>query len=81
MEDKKKSVKFKDKDNNVFQPLIAKSRDDDISLRGGNIIVYDYNGKRVKLMDAEIWYNNDGDYVEPREYEEKGLCDEICVIS
>ena len=81
MEETKKSVKFKGKDNEVYQPLIAKSRDDDISLRGSNIMVHDYDGKKVKLINAETWYNNDGNYVEPTEYQEKGPCDEICSIS
>ena len=81
MEETKKSVKFKDKDNVVYQPLIAKSRDDDISFRGNNIMVHDYDGKKVKLINAKTWYNNDGNYVEPREYQEKGPCDEICSIS
>ena len=50
---------------------IALNRIDDIEMRGKDHKVHDYNGKVVKLSEATVWYNNDGNYVEPRSYEEK----------
>ena len=46
----------------------ALNRDDDISARGDLCKVHDYDGKIVYLKDAIIWYNNDGNYVNPRHY-------------
>jgi hypothetical protein len=37
----------------------------DIDARGGDTKVYDYDGKIVKLRYAKIWYNCEGDYIEP----------------
>ncbi len=58
---------------------IALNRIQDIQLRGANHKVHDYNGKVVKLDSATVWYNNDGNYVEPRSYEET-VCN-ICIVS
>lgn len=44
----------------------AINRDDDIGARGELCKVYDYDGNIVYLKNAKIWYNNDGNYVEPR---------------
>ena len=50
---------------------ICLSRECDIEKRGKDILVYDYNREIVKLVDAQIWYNDDGDYVQPCEYKKK----------
>ena len=51
-----------------FNETTFKDRDQDINERGKNILVYDYNGEIVTLSKAKIWYNNNGDYVEPRKF-------------
>lgn len=45
------------------------SREQDIRLRGGNYYVHDFSGQIVKLEDAEIWYDTDGNYVSPEDWE------------
>ena len=60
-----------DEDNNISNTVNvvnAINREDDISARGELCKVYDYDGKMVYLKDAQIWFNNDGNYVEPRIY-------------
>jgi hypothetical protein len=60
---------------------IALSREDDIQIRGANHMVYDYNGKIVQLKSATIWYNDDGDYIEPKSYKLSDSCDILeCLI-
>lgn len=49
--------------------LNAINRDDDIASRGELCKVHNYDGNIVCLKDAKIWYNNDGNYIEPRIYE------------
>ena len=63
-----------------YQPFknIVLNRKEDIKARGANHKVHDYNGKIVLLKAATVWYNNDGNYVEPRSYEES-ICD-ICTV-
>lgn len=58
----------KHNDDYVFNKVNAINRDDDISARGELCKVYDYDGNMVYLKDAQIWFNNDGNYVEPRIY-------------
>jgi len=53
---------------------ICLSRESDIEKRGKDILVYDYNQKIVRLIDAQTWYNYDGDYVEPCEYKQNKCC-------
>ena len=59
--------------------IIIKSRSEDIKYRGKNHLVYDYNGRIVKLESATVWYSQDGNYMEPRSYDD--ICDTICTIS
>lgn len=60
---------------------IALNRTDDIEMRGKDHKVHDYNGRVVKLSEAMVWYNNDGNYVEPRSYEEKNFFSSLsCLI-
>lgn len=60
---------------------IALNRTDDIEMRGKDHKVHDYNGRVVKLSEATVWYNNDGNYVEPRSYEENGFFSSLsCLI-
>ena len=59
---------------------ICLSRESDIEKRGKDILVYDYNREIVKLVDAQIWYNYDGDYVEPSEYKKKNCFYLFCLI-
>lgn len=49
--------------------LNAINREDDIGSRGELCKVHDFDGNIVYLKDAKIWYNNDGNYMEPRIYE------------
>jgi len=39
---------------------------DDMITRGRGCLVHDYDGHVVKLKNAKVWYNHDGDYVAPR---------------
>ena len=59
---------------------IKKSFREDISQRGGKILVYDYFGRVTMLKDVEISYNIHGIYRPPKEFipprKEKG-----CIIS
>lgn len=62
--------------------LVARSRCQDIELRGKHAIVSDYNGKPVKLANAKIWYNHDGKYVEPPDYiEHEDKYDDACCFN
>lgn len=65
-------------DKNINQ-LLSLTRESDIINRGSQHKVYDYDGKVVKLIDAKIWYSNDGNYVEPRSYNNDCLCNS-CTI-
>lgn len=49
---------------------IIKARKQDITERGENHSVYDYNGKVVKLSAATLWYDEDCKYVKPSSTEE-----------
>lgn len=53
--------------------LVPRTRVQDIELRGKNRIVSDYNGSPIKLVNAQIWYTNDGKYVEPVDYDENNV--------
>jgi len=55
------------------------TRKSDINIRGSQHKVYDYNGNIVKLIDAKVWYNCDGNYVEPYSYKNNCLYN-ICNI-
>lgn len=59
--------------------IIIKSRKEDLEFRGKEHLVYDYNGNIVKLQSAKVWYSHDGNYVEPRSYND--ICNNICTIS
>ena len=48
---------------------IAKTREEDINIRGKRHEVYDYDGHIVTLENAKVWYNNEGNYVEPITYQ------------
>ena len=50
--------------------LVGRSRSQDIELRGKYTIVTDYDGSPIPLENAQIWYNNNGKYVEPKDYYE-----------
>ena len=45
-------------------------RNQDIKIRGENLLVYNYNKEIVELKNAIIWYDNEGKYVIPKKYEE-----------
>lgn len=61
IDDEKEGITFLDETN-------FEDRNQDMKERGKNILVYDYNGEVVTLSKAKIWYNNNGDYVEPRKF-------------
>lgn len=54
----------------------AINRDDDIGARGELCKVHDYDGTMVYLKNAKIWYNNDGNYVEPKIFKHN-FCDTV----
>lgn len=56
---------------------VIKDRHEDIKSRGGDCMVHDYDGKKVMLRNAKIWFNNDGNYVEPRDYDTCEFCSSI----
>tara|TARA_B100001287_G_scaffold276862_1_gene290299 strand:- start:37751 stop:37930 length:180 start_codon:yes stop_codon:yes gene_type:complete len=58
--------------------FISQERQRDIKERGKNCLVYDLDGKKVKLCEAKVWFNNKGDYYYPIEVH--SVCD-ICIIS
>lgn len=49
--------------------ILPSNRSEDIKNRGKNHLVYDYNGNIVKLEMATVWFSQDGNYVEPRSYD------------
>ena len=49
--------------------ILPSNRKEDIKNRGKNHLVYDYNGNIVKLEMATVWFTQDGNYAEPRSYE------------
>jgi hypothetical protein len=58
---------------------IINDRQKDIDKRGATCPVINYNGEVVHLEKAVIWYNNNGDYIEPRIYipnEDDKKCEE-----
>lgn len=48
--------------------FIAKNREEDLKNRNGDILVFDFDGTVTELREAVIWFNNDGNYVEPTEF-------------
>lgn len=52
-------------------------RETDLVIRGGDTLVYDYDGKIVLLRDAKEWYSFDGNYIEPRKHISD--CDSILI--
>jgi hypothetical protein len=46
----------------------SNSREEDLLDRGEDLLVHNYDGSIIDLKHADIWYNNDGNYVEPRIY-------------
>tara|TARA_B100000900_G_C20529596_1_gene695742 strand:- start:778 stop:1068 length:291 start_codon:yes stop_codon:yes gene_type:complete len=56
---------------------VIKDRYEDIKSRGGDCIVYDYDGKKVILRNAKIWFSNDGNYVKPKDYDICEFCSSI----
>jgi len=62
--------------------LVARSRSQDIELRGKRTIVADYDGSPIPLEKAEIWYNNNGKYVEPKDYYDTHVQDtDLCCFN
>ena len=57
---------------------LSKNREEDISIRGSNHEVYDYDGHIVKLKNAKVWYSDHGNYVEPTSHE--GIECSMCVV-
>lgn len=83
-----KSVSFDDStiihqfsDSNSEKKVIQ-SRDEDIKSRGENNYVHDYDGKKVKLKDASVWYSHDGNYIQPVDYDTCDICNifKSCII-
>ena len=60
-------------ENLISKKPVILSRDQDIKYRGKNYLVHDYDGKVVFLKDAKEWTNFDGDYIEPRSYQEENF--------
>ena len=47
--------------------FISQERKSDIKKRGKNCLVYDLDGKPVKLSEARVWFDNKGNYYIPIE--------------
>lgn len=60
-------------ENLISKKHVILSREQDIKYRGENHLVHDYDGKVVLLKDADEWNNFDGDYIEPRSFEEQNI--------
>lgn len=59
---------------------IEKSFREDISQRGGDLLVYDYFGRVTMLKDVEISYDKHGIYRPPKECVPHRK-EKICIIS
>jgi len=59
--------------------FISRERKFDLKKRGKNILVYDLDNKPVKLSDARVWFNDEGEYFHPIEVDDK-FCN-FCTIS
>lgn len=63
--------------NNMKIPY---DRNEDIKIRGKDILVYDHNGIIVILSQAKMWYNH-GKYVQPIKVEDNNYVCTDCIIS
>lgn len=60
--------------------FISRERKLDIQTRGKDCMVYDMDGKKVKLSMAKVWYNDNGEYFYPIEIDIYNECN-FCKIS
>ena len=49
---------------------LFKEREKDISIRGKDLLVYNFNNKIKKLCECEIWTDNEDKYVKPKKITE-----------
>jgi hypothetical protein len=59
--------------------FISRERHLDVLMRGKTCMVYDLDGKQVKLCESRVWVNDKGDYFYPIEVEDP-IC-ASCTIS
>tara|TARA_A100001015_G_C14988335_1_gene712601 strand:- start:1313 stop:1531 length:219 start_codon:yes stop_codon:yes gene_type:complete len=64
--------------------LIKNQYHQDLVNRGKNCLVYDYHNYIVKLSEINIWFDNYGNYVKPRNYvkyeKKKKKKKKLCII-
>jgi len=58
-------------EENINSQEIQQSFRDDISKRGGNLLVYNYFGRISQLKDVEISYDVHGKYRPPKKFKQK----------
>ena len=63
--------------------LIKNQYYQDLENRGKDCLVYDYHNYIVKLSEINIWFDNYGNYVKPRNFVkyEKKKKKNLCIIS
>ena len=57
--------------NSIVQ---IKNRKEDIKIRGEKCMVINVNHEIVKLRDAPIFYDSNGNYIQPETYVEPECC-------
>ena len=52
----------------IYIMFISHERRLDLKIRGKDCKVYDLDNKIVKLCEACVWFDNEGNYIKPRSY-------------
>ena len=60
---------------------LEKNRIEDIKNRGKNILVYDFDKSKKRLVDCNIWGDSEGKYVKPKEVNNYLKYHSFCIIS
>tara|TARA_A100001015_G_scaffold230956_1_gene261412 strand:- start:3327 stop:3728 length:402 start_codon:yes stop_codon:yes gene_type:complete len=62
--------------------IVVRNRLHDLKIRGVNCIVRDKDRSVVRLINAEVWYDKEGNYYQPEDYDDKcEICNNFCLIS
>lgn len=60
----------------------VRNRLHDLKIRGIDCLVRNKDRSVVRLVDAEIWYDKEGKYYQPEDYDDKcEICNNFCLIS
>lgn len=87
--DMEEDSKLEEKKEHVNSPLFnikkqkinVRNRLHDLKIRGINRLVRNKDRSVVKLINADQWYDKEGNYIQPEDYDDKcEFCNNICLI-